>query len=255
MHQIAETETNFTATAAAPVEISTMLAPTRSRPASLEQPAECNEDSLFERFSWAYVFLRERCFRNDTPRFVQALWPDQPPDSDTQLIELGCGPGFYSCQLAARFSQISVTGIDRSRRQLDWARKKARRAQLQNCDFVSDNVLDLSYRNDSFDVVLAARLFTVLPDHTQAVAEMHRILRPGGRCLIAEPRYAFWASLPLLAMWAIAGLAGMNNRCREPGKAMVLSSEAFQSLFLSQPWRSLETWQDGRYQYALCEKF
>jgi hypothetical protein len=46
----------------------------------------------------------------------------------------------------------------------------------------------------------------------------------------------------------------MNNGCREPGKATVLSPDAFRGLFASQPWREMKIWQDGRYQYALCEK-
>ena len=83
------------------------------------------------------------------------------------LIELGCGPGFYSCQFAARFPQISVLGVDRSARQLDCALTKARSLGLLNCRFSSDNVLDLSHADDTFDVVIAARLFTVLPNPKQ----------------------------------------------------------------------------------------
>jgi hypothetical protein len=83
---------------------------------------------------------------------------------------------------------------------------------------------------------------------------MHRVLRSGGRCLIAEPRYAFWASLPLFAMWVIAGLTRLNSDYREPSKATVLPAHAFRSLFAGQPWSRVKTWRDGRYQYALCEK-
>ena len=212
------------------------------------------EDSLFERLSWLYVFFRERLFRDDTDRLIHALWPDGSPPPETRVIELGCGPGFYSCQFAARFPQISVLGVDRSARQLDCALTKARSLHLQNCRFSSDNVLDLSHADDTFDVLIAARLFTVLPDQKRAIAEMHRVLRPGGRCLVAEPRYAFWASLPLLAMWLLAVITGMNNGCREPRRAKVLAPDAFRKLFASQPWRRMKIWQDGRYQYALCEK-
>ena len=126
--------------------------------------------------------------------------------------------------------------------------------QIRNGCFARDNVLNLSHPDESFDVVLAARLFTVLPQQQQAVAEMHRILRPGGRCLVAEPRYGFWASLPLRAMWLLACLTRTTNGCREPGKATVLSRLAFSDLFASQPWQQMKTWQDGRYQYALCQK-
>ena len=220
---------------------------------SAELPAESDE-SLFEHHAWLYAFFRERLFRDDTGRMVAALWPDSRPAEGTRMIELGCGPGFYSCGFGARFPELSVLGVDQSTRQLDWAKTKARKLGLTNCRFESDDVLNLSHAAETFDVVIAARLFTVLPDQERAIAEMHRVLRPGGRCLIAEPRYAFWASLPLFAMWVIAGLTRLNNGYREPSKATVLSAAAFRGLFASQPWGSVKVWQDGRYQYALCEK-
>ncbi|MBA3767424.1 MAG: class I SAM-dependent methyltransferase [Acidobacteria bacterium] len=215
---------------------------------------EAEDNSLFERFAWLYVFFRERLFRDDTDRIIQALWAEGSPPAGTRLIELGCGPGFYSCRLAARFPSISVQGVDRSPRQLDCAQEKAHGRGLDNCLFESDDVLNLSHADASFDVLLAARLFTILPDQKRAIAEKHRVLRPGGRCLIAEPRYALWASLPLLTMWFLAGLTHRRDGFCEPGKAIVLSAEAFKNLFASQPWRSVKTWRVGRYQYALCEK-
>ncbi|MEP6955205.1 MAG: class I SAM-dependent methyltransferase [Chthoniobacterales bacterium] len=259
MSQIAESKTSFASAAHEVAEATSVLQGETLRPNMLAGPAPealrpRQDDSLFERFPWVYVFFRERCFRDDTARIIRILWGNGQPSADTRMIELGCGPGFYSCQIAARFPQISVTGVDCSARQLAWAERKARRYGLQNCCFETDNVLDLSHQDESFDIILAARLFTVLPNQAQAISEMHRILRPGGRCVIAEPRYAFWASLPLLAMWMLARLTGRKGRCREPGQATVFSSKAFTSLFNSQPWAQIKTWHDGRYQYALCEK-
>ena len=92
-------------------------------------------DSLFERFAWLYIFCRERLFRDDTKRIVLALWPDVGPRRKLRLIELGCGPGFYSCRLAARFPQLSVLGVDSSEKQLNCAREKARAQDLANCSF------------------------------------------------------------------------------------------------------------------------
>ncbi len=251
MSQAIETPTRIIAP-----EIQGDSADLRESSATIEAlaPETSGDDSLFNRFAWLYVFFREKLFRDDTQRMINALWPNGRPTSGTQLIELGCGPGFYSCGLAARFPELSVLGVDRAARQLDCAERKARRLGLANCEFETDNVLDLSHPNDSVDIVIAARLFTVLSDQKRAIAEMHRVLRSGGRCLIAEPRYAVWASLPLFAMWLVACVTGMENGCCEPRRATVLNTKVFRALFATQPWRSVRVWQDGRYQYALCEK-
>jgi ubiquinone/menaquinone biosynthesis C-methylase UbiE len=125
---------------------------------------------------------------------------------------------------------------------------------LTNCGFQRDNALNLSHADKSFDVLIASRLFTVLPNRPRAVAEMFRVLRSGGRCFIAEPRYAFWASIPLYAMWLLAGITRFNSGYREPSRARVLSARDMNRLFATQPWKQVKTWREGRYQYVLCEK-
>jgi len=89
----------------------------------------------------------------------------------------------------------------------------------------------LSHADASFDILIASRLFTVLPKRRRAVAEMYRVLRPGGRCFIAEPRWAFWASIPLFTMWLLAGLTHFKNGYREPSRARVLSTREMNRLF------------------------
>lgn len=235
---------SITQTAAAPA-----IAPIQT-----EDTNDASADSLFEHFAWLYIFCREKLFRDDTERMIAALWPSGKPAAGEKIIELGCGPGFYSCGLAERFREISVLGVDRSPSQLSWARQKRDGLGLNNCQFQSDNVLELSHPDGSFDVLIASRLFTVLPNRRRAVAEMHRVLKPGGRCFIAEPRWAFWASIPLFTMWLLAGLTRFKNGYREPTRARVLSTREMNRLFATQPWQKIETWREGRYQYALCEK-
>ena len=173
-------------------------------------PAE-STDSLFERVAWLYAFCRERLFRDDTDRIISALWQTRAPASGTRVIELGCGPGFYSRKLARRFPQIAVTGVDRSENQLRSARQRAAAQNVNNCAFERVNAL-------------------------------------------AEPRHTFWASIPLMAMWLLASVIHSGNGYREPRKATVLKTEAFGELFRQLPWKSVRIWQDGRYQYAVCEK-
>ena len=180
--------------------------------------------------------------------------PGGGPGRAHRLIELGCGPGFYSCRLAERFSEISVTGVDRSESQLRCARERAGALRLSNCRFRRINALELSYADEAFDIVLASRLFTILPEQDRAVAEMYRVLKPGG--VVSSPNRAmpFGHRFLFLSMWLLAGLNRSRNGYREPYKATVFSAHAFENLFPAQPWKKITVWQEGRYQYALCEK-
>src|SRR5579864_1835110 len=211
-------------------------------------------DSLFERVAWVYAFCRERLFRDDTDRIISALWPKEMPELGARVIELGCGPGFYSRKLSQRYPNLEVTGVDRSERQLSWARQRAAASSVRNCSFERVNVLSLPFADGSFDALIASRMFTILPEQQRAVDEMFRVLKPGGRCFVAEPRDAMWASIPLFSMWLLASVIHSNNGYREPKRATVFSDHAFEGLFNVLPWKSIRVWRDGPYQYALCEK-
>src|SRR4029077_20226271 len=71
-------------------------------PVASDEKIETSSDSLFEHFAWLYIFCREKLFRDDTERMISALWPNEKPTPGEKIIELGCGPGFYSCGLAER---------------------------------------------------------------------------------------------------------------------------------------------------------
>jgi len=226
-------------------------------PMALRHSHPCSgqrQQSLFEQVPWFYVFCREKLFRDDTERIVRALWPDASPIPGTRLLDLGCGPGFYACRLALRYPQLSVLGVDRSERQLAWAQTRARSLGLKNCEFRRSNALAIALADAQVDVLIASRLFTVVVERERALAEMHRVLRPGGLCFIAEPRRLLRASVPLIAMWALACATRFHNGYREPHFATILSRSEFAHLLATSPWKRCDCWRDERYQYALCEK-
>ena len=216
-------------------------------------------ESLFERFGWLYAFFREHLFRDDTDGIIAALWPRGEPPQGSRLLELGCGPGFYCCQLAERFPGLDVLGIDRSRQQLRRARRNARSRGLDNVRFEPSDALNLDVESETVDALLSVRLFTILPQREEALAEMHRVTSVGGRVFIAEPCSRLRTAIPLRVMWGVANvmtLAGdyRSRAFREPPNATVLAPDAFGTLVMSQPWRSVWRWQDPHYQYAICEK-
>ncbi|MDQ3013399.1 MAG: class I SAM-dependent methyltransferase [Acidobacteriota bacterium] len=221
-------------------------------------PAHNAPDGLFEQFHWLYAFCREHLFRDDTELIAASLWPSGIPQHATHLLEIGCGPGFYSCRLAERFKRLRVTGIDRAEQQLQRARLRAATHGLDNCRFENADALEIGCPDKAFDTVVASRLFTILPEREQALGEMYRVLRRGGRCFIAEPRSLLRAAIPLHAMWLLARLAGFCREnpgsYREPRQIAVLNASEFGALIASQPWSKVRRRQDAWYQYAICEK-
>src|SRR5437588_10779188 len=88
--------------------------------ANLVGPAEIPKaDSLFEQFDWLYILCRERLFRDDTRRMVNAFWPNTRPPANARLVELGCGPGFYSRALATSFPDRDLPGVHHWRRDVE----------------------------------------------------------------------------------------------------------------------------------------
>jgi arsenite methyltransferase len=137
------------------------------------------------------------------------------------------------------------------------ARSRAEAHRLRNCTFEEGDALALDRPASSVDAVVVSRLFVVLAEGHRMIDEMHRVLKPGGRCFVAEPRSAIRAAVPLQALRLrarVSELYGNRGNHREPGKISVMTFEEFGAMVRSRPWASTRFWQDTWYQYAVCEK-
>jgi len=212
-------------------------------------------ESLFERCSWFYALCREYLFRDHTPEIAQSLFPVGGPKPGTHVLEVGCGPGFYSCRLADEYPQLQTTGIDLSDNLLQRAKRRASRRRLLNCEFRKGDAHALPASLCHVDAVVVSRLFLIVPDRAAVVREVFRVLRPGGRCFIAEPTSGFRTRIPLSCMWILSKFPYTPaGGFREPHQADVMSRPDFANLIASQPWGSMKIEYDGWYQYAVCEK-
>ncbi len=212
-------------------------------------------DSLFERCSWFYALCREYLFRDHTDEIATSLFPAAGPVPGTHVVELGCGPGFYSCRLAAEFPEIQTTGIDLSENLILRAKVRAARRRLVNCDFRLGDAHALPASLGNVDAVVVSRLFLIVPAREAVLSEIYRVLRPGGRCFIAEPTSGFRTRIPLSCMWLLSKLTSSPaGSYREPLQAHVMTRPAFADLVHTQPWKSADLDYDGWYQYAVCQK-
>jgi arsenite methyltransferase len=222
---------------------------------TLRRPPAHPPDSLFESCSWFYALCREYLFRDHTEEIARALFPAEGPAAGTHVLELGCGPGFYACRLSQEYPQIHTTGVDLSRRLLERAKSRAASRSLSNCSFAHGDAHSLPDAENSIDSVVVSRLFLIVPDREAVLSEIFRVLRPGGRCFIAEPTSGFRTRIPLSCMWLLSKMTSSPaGKYREPRQADVMSAPGFSALIHSQPWGAVDLQYDGWYQYAVCEK-
>ena len=101
--------------------------------------------------------------------------------ADRTLLEVGCGIGVDSIQLAKRGFQ--VTAVDLTENALAVAEQFAARRQV-TIDFRLGNAEGLDFPDESFDAVYSFGVLHHTPDIERSVAEVHRVLRPGGTAYV-----------------------------------------------------------------------
>ena len=191
--------------------------------------------SVYERYAAHYAAFRHRACPDDRIEGVAAL----DLAHARHVAEVGCGPGYYAPVIAARHPAIRVTGIDSSPAQIALARRQAARQGLGNARFVCDDVCALSQPDGCFDRIVASRLFMVVHDCRRAMAELRRVLAPGGLLLIAEPvvrpaiSFAEWAHIPMAA-------------------ERIFTTATFAALVSLVAWGSCAIWEADGYRYARC---
>jgi phosphatidylethanolamine/phosphatidyl-N-methylethanolamine N-methyltransferase len=98
-----------------------------------------------------------------------------------RILEVGVGTGI-NASLYPRNCQI--TGIDLSSSMLDKARERVAREGLRHVRLFEMDAARLTFADDSFDIVYAPYLVSVVPDPIQVAREMKRVCRPGGTIII-----------------------------------------------------------------------
>jgi SAM-dependent methyltransferase len=122
------------------------------------------------------------------------------PLEGRDVLDVGCGDGTYA--LAAARAGAHVTALDRSVAAVDAARARAAGEGLA-VDLHVGDVHVLPFPAHRFDVVLAVTVLCFVEDPAQAVAEMARTLRPGGKVVLGElGRWSAWAAWRRLRSWA-----------------------------------------------------
>jgi phosphatidylethanolamine/phosphatidyl-N-methylethanolamine N-methyltransferase len=97
-----------------------------------------------------------------------------------RVLEVGVGTGI---NLSLYPKPCAVTGIDFSSSMLEKARERVAREGLRNLRLLQMDAADLKFADDSFDIVYAPYLISVVPDPVKVAREMRRVCRVGGRII------------------------------------------------------------------------
>jgi ubiquinone/menaquinone biosynthesis C-methylase UbiE len=122
-----------------------------------------------------------------------------------RILDIGCGPGTITADLAAVVPQGHVTGVDTAPGILDQARAVAAERGVDNVHFAVADVHALDYPDDSFCVVHAHQVLQHVTDPVQALREMRRVCGPGGIVAVRDSDYAamtWYPAVPGLDDWA-----------------------------------------------------
>jgi phosphatidylethanolamine/phosphatidyl-N-methylethanolamine N-methyltransferase len=101
--------------------------------------------------------------------------------SGERVLEVGVGTGI---NLSLYPKNCSVVGIDFSGPRLEIARERAARKDVRNVRLLQMDAADLKFADNSFDIVYAPYVISVVPDPVKVAHEMRRVCRPGGRIIV-----------------------------------------------------------------------
>ncbi len=103
------------------------------------------------------------------------------------VLDLGCGAGMDSLLAARRVGPTGrVIGVDMTGPMVEKARANAREAGVGNVEFRQGEADRLPVADASVDVLISNGVFNLCPDKPKVLAEVFRVLRPGGRLQMAD---------------------------------------------------------------------
>lgn len=131
-------------------------------------------------------FMDDSHAQHAVQRYMDTLLEHLALSPGATVLDVGCGTGHDALVLAQTVGpQGRMTGVDSSETMLQSARDRAAQSQLA-IDFVAADATHLPFANASFDACLASRVLAHFHEPAQAITEMARVVRPGGRIVLAD---------------------------------------------------------------------
>jgi phosphatidylethanolamine/phosphatidyl-N-methylethanolamine N-methyltransferase len=132
---------------------------------------------VYENIAWAYDLIFGPALHPGRVNAIRRM-AIRPGD---RVLEVGVGTGINA---ALYPTDCSVTGIDLSSSMLEKARERVARKGVRNVRLLQMDAANLKFADDTFDIVYAPYVISVVPDPVAVAREMRRVCRPGGRIVI-----------------------------------------------------------------------
>jgi len=150
------------------------------------------------------------------------------------LLDVGCGPGTITSDLAALVSPGRATAVEVTADALALARAEAAERGQPNIDFTVADVHELPFPADTFDVVHAHQVLQHVADPVAALRELRRVCKPGGLVAVRDSDYAaftWFPAVPALDDWLALYRATARANGGEPDAGRRLRSWALAAGF------------------------
>lgn len=105
---------------------------------------------------------------------------------DERVLEIGPGTGYYTFDIAAALPAGQVDVFDIQQEMLDHVMRKAAERGATNVHATLGDAQQLPFDGDAFDAAVLVTVLGEIPDQEQALREVARVLRPGGRLVVGE---------------------------------------------------------------------
>ncbi len=169
---------------------------------------------MFDRIARRYDRMNALCSLGLHHRWRRAAARALAMAPGQRILDIGAGGADMAIELARQCPAATIVGVDPSQEMLAVGRKKLTAADLAGVELIQGDATDLTIPDESFHRAIAAFSFRNIADRPKALAEIHRILAPGGKLVILEltsptnpicrlgHRIHLATIVPILARWA-----------------------------------------------------